>query len=55
MRINRRGLDNAPLKKYRNVKADLVHVGIDRAIDAAQSGIPVADAHLGKRPMDFYL
>jgi hypothetical protein len=55
MRINRRGLDNSPAPQRRHVKADLVHVGIERLVEAARSGVPIAAEHLGKRPMEFHL
>ena len=55
MRINRRGLDNAPGLTPRNVRADLVHVGIDRVIEAARNGEPIPETHLGKQAMDFHL
>jgi len=55
MRINRRGLDNSPAPEMKNVKADLVHVGIERLIDAYRHGTPVIEKHLGKRPVEFNL
>jgi hypothetical protein len=55
MRINRHGLDNSPSPQQRHVRADLVHLGIDRLIEAARTGEPVAEQHLGKRPMEFHL
>lgn len=55
MRINRRGLDNAPGPRLRNVKADIVHVGIDRVIEAARSGESIPENQLGRQAMDFHL
>lgn len=55
MRKNLAGLDNAPEHRNRNVKADLVHIGIERVIEAMRSGVPVTDSHLGSRPIEFYV
>jgi phenylpropionate dioxygenase-like ring-hydroxylating dioxygenase large terminal subunit len=55
MRVNRRGLDNAPAPQIRHVKADLVHVGIERLIAATRAGEALAEQHLGKRPVSFHL
>lgn len=55
MRINRRGLDNAPGPTQRSVRADAVHVGIDRVIEATRKGEALDQRHLGQRPMDFNL
>lgn len=55
MRINRRGLDNAPEPQQRNVVADTVHVGIDRLISACQRNEPLTEKQLGRKPMDFNL
>jgi len=55
MRNNLAGLDNAPAHRNRNVKADLVHIGIERVIEAMRSGVPVPDSHLGSRPIEFYV
>jgi phenylpropionate dioxygenase-like ring-hydroxylating dioxygenase large terminal subunit len=55
MRVNRRGLDNAPDFRPRSVRADLVHVGIERVIDAVRTGQPIAEQHLGDRSVEFHL
>ena len=55
MQKNMAGLDNAPRAGHRNVKADLVHVGIDRVIEARRSGQPIPEKHLGSRPIEFYI
>ena len=55
MRANRRGLDNAPAPQQRNVKADLVHVRIERLIDAVRDGVPLSPDELGRQPIDFHL
>ena len=55
MRVNTRGLGNAPDFRARSVKADVVHVGIDRVIDAARTGKPIDERHLGDRSVEFYL
>ncbi len=55
MRVNRRGLDNAPDFRARSVRADLVHVGIERLIESARSGEPVSEQHLGDRSIEFHL
>ena len=55
MRKNVAGLDNAPHHNNRNVKADLVHVGIERLIEAKRSGKPVPEKQLGRRPVEFYI
>lgn len=55
MRVNQRGIGNAPDYRARSVKADRVHVGIERVIAAAQSGTPIPDDYLGDHPVDFYL
>ena len=55
MRKNLAGLDNAPEHRNRNVKADLVHIGIERVIEAMRSGVPIPAGHLGSRPIEFYV
>lgn len=55
MRINRRGLDNAPDHRSRSVKADLVHVGIERVIETTRSGAPMPENDLGPRSVSFRL
>ena len=55
MRINRRGLDNAPSPRHKHVKADLVHLGIERLIEATRDGSDLPEQQLGKRPMNFHL
>lgn len=55
MRKNTAGLDNAPAHRNRNVRADLVHVGIERVIEAARSRVPIPDDHLGSRSIEFYM
>lgn len=55
MRVNRRGLENAPDYQARSVKADLVHVGIERVIEAARTGTPVPEQYLGDRRVEFHL
>jgi phenylpropionate dioxygenase-like ring-hydroxylating dioxygenase large terminal subunit len=55
MSKNLAGLDNAPEHRSRNVKADLVHVGIERVIEAKRSGVPIPDNHLGSRSIEFYV
>lgn len=55
MRKNLAGLDSAPEHRNRNVKADLVHVGIERVIEAMRSGAAIPEQHLGARPIEFYV
>ena len=55
MRKNRAGLDNAPDHSNRNVKADLVHVGIDRVMESVRTGLPLPHDHLGKRTIEFFI
>ncbi len=55
MRAHREGLDNAPDFRPHNVRADIVHVSIDRLLDAARRGEPLADAYCGEKPMRFEL
>ena len=55
MNNNVAGLDNAPRSGDRNVKADLVHLGIERVIESARSGQPLPEKHLGARPVEFYI
>ena len=55
MRVNRRGLDNAPDLKPRSVRADAVHLGIDRLIESTRKGKALAKRRLGKQAMDFRL
>jgi phenylpropionate dioxygenase-like ring-hydroxylating dioxygenase large terminal subunit len=55
MRRNREGLDNAPAHRNRNARADLVHVGIERVIESASSGVPIPESYLGSREIEFYV
>jgi len=55
MRKNVAGLDNAPDHDNKNVKADLVHIQIERMIEAMRSGTPVSEKQLGSRPIEFYI
>lgn len=51
--INRRGIDNAPTLKPRSVEADMMHVGIERLIQARRSGAPLPAEKLGTRQASF--
>lgn len=53
IRIHRRGLDNAPGARARNVEADTTHVAIEQLIEACRSGQPVAAEKLGARAVSF--
>ncbi|WP_084687927.1 aromatic ring-hydroxylating oxygenase subunit alpha [Paraburkholderia oxyphila] len=55
MRAHREGLDNAPGFRPHNVRADVVHVAIDRLIDAVKRGERVSVAHLGEKTVRFEL
>lgn len=55
MRAHREGLDNAPGFRPHNVRADIVHLAIDRLLDAARRGEPLPDALCGEQPMRFEL
>ena len=55
MRKNLAGLDNAPEHGNRNVRADLVHVGIERVIESVRSGNPISENQLGSSPVEFYI
>ena len=41
--------------RQHNVKSDLVHVGIERVIEAMRSGVPVPVSQLGARSVEFYV
>jgi phenylpropionate dioxygenase-like ring-hydroxylating dioxygenase large terminal subunit len=51
--INRRGIDNAPTLKPRSVEADMMHVGIERLIQARRRGAPLPAEKLGTRQASF--
>jgi phenylpropionate dioxygenase-like ring-hydroxylating dioxygenase large terminal subunit len=53
MRINRRGIDNAPALKPHSVEADTMHVGIERLIEAQRRGTPLPAEKLGTRRASF--
>jgi len=55
MRAHREGLDNAPYFRPHNVRADIVHLSIDRLLDAAKRGETLPDEHCGEKPMRFEL
>jgi hypothetical protein len=55
MRAHREGLDNAPDFRPHTVRADIVHVSIDRLIDAVRRGEKLPDEHCGDKPMRFEL
>ena len=55
MRKNLAGLDNAPAHRARSVRADRVHVDIDRVIEAMRSGEAVPDEYLGSNAVEFYV
>jgi phenylpropionate dioxygenase-like ring-hydroxylating dioxygenase large terminal subunit len=55
MRAHREGLDNAPGFRPHSVRADIVHLSIDRLLDAVKRGQPLADEHCGEKPMRFEL
>ncbi|CAB3809108.1 3-phenylpropionate/cinnamic acid dioxygenase subunit alpha [Paraburkholderia caffeinitolerans] len=55
MRSHREGLDNAPDFRPHNVRADVVHVAIDRLIDAVKRGERVNAAHLSENMVRFEL
>lgn len=55
MSVNRRGLENSPDYRARSVRADRVHIGIERVIEAARTGAPIADEYLGDHPVEFHL
>jgi len=55
MRAHREGLDNAPGFRPHNVRADVVHVAIDRLVDAVRRGEPVSVTHLGEKLVRFKL
>jgi phenylpropionate dioxygenase-like ring-hydroxylating dioxygenase large terminal subunit len=53
MRAHREGLDNAPGFRPHNVRADIVHVAIDRLIDAVKGGEPLDAAQIGEKIVRF--
>jgi phenylpropionate dioxygenase-like ring-hydroxylating dioxygenase large terminal subunit len=55
MRVNRRGIENARGFSARSVKADVVHVGIERVIEAGRSGRSIPAEYLGERSVEFHL
>jgi len=55
MRTHRQGLDNAPGFRPHNVRADIVHVAIDRLLDAVKRGEPLPAEHCGEKVMRFEL
>ncbi len=55
MRAHRQGLDNAPGFKPHNVRADVVHVGIERLLAAIRQGQALPEAERGEKLMRFEL
>ena len=55
MRAHRQGLDNAPGFRPHNVRADIVHVAIDRLLDAVKRGEPLPAGQCGEKVMRFKL
>ncbi|KAF1039563.1 MAG: Aminopyrrolnitrin oxygenase PrnD [Burkholderia lata] len=55
MRAHRQGLDNAPGFRPHNVRADIVHVAIDRLLDAVKRDEPLPAAQCGEKVMRFEL
>lgn len=55
MRAHREGLDNAPGFEVHNVRADVVHVGIERLLAAVRRGESLPEAQRGEKPMRFEL
>lgn len=55
IKVNRRGLENAPEFRANSVHADIVHIGIERLIEACRRGKPLDPSKLGRKPMDFNL
>ena len=55
MQKNAAGLDNAPDHRNRNVRADLVHVGIERVIESMRTGEALPERYLGSRDVEFYV
>lgn len=53
MRAHRQGLDNAPDFEAHNVRADVVHVGIDRLLAAVRRGETLPEAQRGEKLMRF--
>ncbi len=53
MRAHREGLDNAPGFRPHNVRADIVHVAIDRLIDTVRRGEPLDAAQIGEKTVRF--
>jgi hypothetical protein len=55
IRAHRRGLDNAPDARTRNVEADTTHVAIERLIESRRRGTPVPAEKLGACDVGFEL
>ncbi|AMP04990.1 rieske [2Fe-2S] domain protein [Collimonas pratensis] len=55
MRAHQQGLDNAAGFEPHNVRADIVHVGIERLLAAVRRGETVPEARQGVKPMRFEL
>lgn len=55
IKVNRRGIENAPGLRTHSVQSDLVHIGIERLIDASKTGVAVDASKLGRKPMNFNL
>jgi phenylpropionate dioxygenase-like ring-hydroxylating dioxygenase large terminal subunit len=55
MRAHRQGLDNAPGFAPHNVRADVVHVGIEYLLAAVRRGETLPEALRGEKPMRFEL
>nr|WKF57864.1 Toluene-4-sulfonate monooxygenase system iron-sulfur subunit TsaM1 [Paraburkholderia busanensis] len=53
MRAHRQGLDNAPGFEPHNVRADVVHVGIERLLAAVRRGETLPEAQRGEKLMKF--
>jgi len=55
IKVNRRGVQNAPKLRMHSVHSDIVHIGIDRLIEASRTGEALDTSKLGRKPMDFNL
>jgi len=55
IRVNRQGVENAPDLRPLSVHSDLVHIGIDRLIEATKNGKALDTTKLGRKPMNFNL
>ncbi|MGF7190069.1 phenylpropionate dioxygenase-like ring-hydroxylating dioxygenase large terminal subunit [Robbsia andropogonis] len=55
IRAHREGLDNAPDMRQHSVQADIVHLSIDRLLNAVKRGELLPDKHCGEKPMRFEL